>query len=215
MQYSIVIADDHSLIAQAIGGIIENFRNYTVLYEVQNGKILIEKFRQKKNIPEIILLDVSMPVMDGYETAQWLTDNHPEVLILALSMQDDEQALLRMIKSGAKGYLLKNCNPVELENALNALTTKGYYYSDWAAEKVFKNLSGNNKTVDQLPALTDREKEFLQLASTELTYKEIADKMFCSPRTVEGYRDDLFQKFGFKTRVGLVVFAIRNNLIQV
>ena len=109
MQYSVVIVDDHLLIAKAITGVIEHFRNYDVLYEVEHGKALIEKFQQRKNIPDIVLLDVSMPVMDGFETAQWLREAHPEVLVLALSMQDDEQALIKMIRSGARAIFSKMC----------------------------------------------------------------------------------------------------------
>lgn len=215
MQYSIVIVDDHLLIAKAIAGIIEHFRNYEVLYEAEHGKALMEKFRQPKNIPDIVMLDVSMPVMDGFETAQWLKENHPEVLVIALSMQDDEQALIKMIKHGAKGYLLKNVHPAELENALNSLTTKGFYYPDWVTGKVIFNITAGNENKKAAIKLNDRETEFLQYAATELTYKEIAEKMFCSPRTVEGYRDGLFDKLSLKTRIGLVVYAIKHAIIKI
>lgn len=214
MQYSIVIVDDHLLIAKAIAGIIEHFRNYTVLYEAEHGKALMEKFKQPKNIPDIVMLDVSMPVMDGFETAQWLKETHPEVLVLALSMQDDEQALIKMIKNGAKGYLLKNVHPTELENALDSLTTKGFYYPDWVTGKVMFNIASGNRNKSDAVKLNERETEFLQYAATELTYKEIGEKMFCSPRTVESYRDGLFEKLGLKTRIGLVVFAIKNGIIK-
>jgi len=109
MKYSVVIVDDHILIAKAITSIIANFSAFEVLYECENGKELQEKFKSPKNIPNIVLLDISMPVMDGFETAKWLKSNHPETLIMALSMQDDEQSLIKMIKNGAKGYLLKKC----------------------------------------------------------------------------------------------------------
>lgn len=215
MQHSIVIVDDHLLIAKAITGIIEHFRNYNVLYEVEHGKALMDKFQQRKNIPDIVLLDVSMPVMDGFETAQWLKETHPEVLVLALSMQDDEQALIKMIKQGARGYLLKNVHPAELENALHSLTTKGFYYPDWVTGKVIFNIAAGNENKNAPVKLNERETEFLQYAATEFTYKEIAEKMFCSPRTVEGYRDALFEKLSLKTRIGLVVYAIKHGLIKI
>jgi DNA-binding NarL/FixJ family response regulator len=214
MRHTIAIVDDHLLIAKALTGIIDDFKQYEVLYEVEHGALLIEKFRQAKNIPDIVLLDITMPVMDGFETAQWLKQHHPAVLILALSMQDDDQSLIKMIKSGASGYLLKNVHPLELEKALESLVGKGFYYPDWATVKVLMNIAeeGNAKTAMKL---SEREMEFLRYTCTELTYKDIADKMYCSPRTVEGYRDGLFEKIGVKTRVGLVVFAIKNNIAKV
>lgn len=211
MKQSIAIVDDHILIAKALSGIIENFADFEVLYECENGKALQEKFSYKKNVPDIVLLDISMPVMDGFETAQWLRDSHPEVLIMALSMQDDEQSLIKMIKSGAKGYLLKNVHPLELEKALNALVKTGFYYPDWATSKVFMSLGSAPLGKTEVINITGREKEFLQYSVTEMSYKEIAEKMFCSPRTVESYRDSLFEKLGLKTRVGLAVYAMKNG----
>src|ERR1700733_6399560 len=138
-----------------------------------------------------------MPIL----TPKWLSDHHPEILILALSMNDEEETLIKMIRCGAKGYLLKNVHPVELEQALDAVGEKGFYYPDWITHKVIRNLA-NEGEPDSLrkSILNEREIEFLQYASTEFTYKEIAEKMFCSPRTVESYRDNLFGKLGFKTR---------------
>lgn len=211
MKHSIAIVDDHVLIAKALSAIIENFASFEVLYESENGKALQEKFSNKKNVPDIVLLDISMPVMDGFETAQWLRESHPEVLIMALSMQDDEQSLIKMIKSGAKGYLLKNVHPLELEKALNALVKNGFYYPDWATSKVFQSLGSSSSAKNETINITEREKEFLQYSVTEMSYKEIAEKMFCSPRTVESYRDSLFEKLGLKTRVGLAVYAMKNG----
>ena len=213
--YSIVIVDDHVLIAQALSGIIGQFHKYEVLYEVSHGKALIERLTQGRNVPDIVLLDITMPVMDGFETAAWLSANHPEVLILALSMQDDEQSLLKMIRAGARGYILKNAHPRELEKALDSMVQNGVYYSDAISSKVLLNLARHDAAAEAALAINKRETEFLQFAATELTYKEIADKMCCSPRTVESYRDGLFVKTGLKTRVGLVVYAIKKGLIKI
>jgi DNA-binding NarL/FixJ family response regulator len=214
IQYTIAIVDDHILIAKAIGSIINEHSSYQVLYEVANGKLLQEKFKQARNIPDIVLLDISMPIMDGYETAQWLKNNHPEVLILALSMQDDDESLIRMIRCGAKGYLLKNVEPKELIYAIEQLTQKGFYYPDWATSKVFKSLGQEELISKNEIRISDRENEFLQHCCSEMSYKEIAEKMFCSPRTVEGYRDALFEKLDIRTRVGLVLYAIKNKMIK-
>jgi DNA-binding NarL/FixJ family response regulator len=210
MKYSIVIVDDHILIAQALKSIISNFDQFEVLYECENGKQLQEKFLTNAAIPNIILLDISMPMMDGFETAEWLKENYPEVLIMTLSMQDDDQSLIKMIKNGAKGYMLKNAHPAELEIALNGIVKNGHYYPEWAASKVFANLNSDVTSKNPI-TISDREKEFLQYSVTEMHYKEIAEKMFCSPRTVEGYRDSLFEKLELKTRFGLAVYAMKNG----
>ena len=213
MKNSIVIVDDHILIAKALHSIICNFAQFEVLYECENGKELQEKFNIKTNIPNIVLLDVSMPIMNGFETAKWLTEQHPEVLIMALSMQDDEQSLIKMIKNGTKGYLLKNAHPTELERALNALLKNGFYYPDWASNKLFANINKDTTPETLKINFSEREKEFLKYTISELTYREISEKMFCSPRTVEGYRDSLCEKLELKSRVGLAVFAMKNGFI--
>jgi DNA-binding NarL/FixJ family response regulator len=211
MRYTIVIVDDHLLIAKALTEIIDKFSKYEVLYETGNGEELMQRFRQKKNIPDIVLLDVSMPVMDGFATAQWLKENHPAVRILTLSMQDDEKTLIRMIKCGANGYLLKNIHPAELEKALDILVAKGFYYPDWATSTVLMSIAAGEKQNDVAAQFNEREMELLRYVCTEMSYREIGEKMFCSPRTVESYRDSLFEKLHLKTRVGLAVFAIKNG----
>jgi len=213
MKFTIAIADDHLLIAKAIGSIIETFRDFEVLYEVEHGKALQERFKQKKNIPDIVLLDISMPVMDGFETAAWLKKDHPAVHIMALSVQDDDESLIRMIKAGARGYLHKNVHPAELENALHTLMSKGMYYPDWATSRVFiKMAEDSGKENAPQVLLSEREKEFLKYSCTELTYKEIGEQMFCSARTVESYRDSLFEKLGVKTRVALALYAVKTGI---
>ncbi|HAN65091.1 MAG TPA: DNA-binding response regulator [Chitinophagaceae bacterium] len=215
MATSIVIADDHLLIAKAISGIIEQFRHFTVLYEVENGLALQEKFKNPKNIPDILLLDISMPLMDGFETARWISQEYPHVQVMALTMQNEDEALIKMIKSGAKGFLHKNIHPTELEAALDSLVQKGYYFPDWATGKLLHTIASPEKAEQSQIVLNQREIEFLKLAATELTYKEIGEKLYCSPRTVEGYRDALFEKLNLKTRIGLVVYGIRNKIIDI
>lgn len=211
MKKSIVIVDDHILIAKALRGIISNFQDFDVWYECENGKILQEQLKAKNKVPDIILLDISMPVMDGFETALWLKETHPETLVMVLSMQDDDASVIKMIKNGAKGYLLKNTHPYDLEKALKGLLENGHYYPEWATSKIFASLGNDFKISDSSITITEREKEFLKYSVTEMNYKEIAEKMFCSPRTVESYRDNLFEKLELKTRVGLAVYALKNG----
>ncbi|AZB08863.1 DNA-binding response regulator [Chryseobacterium sp. G0162] len=209
MKKTIVIVDDHILIAKALEGIIGNFSEFEVIYVCESGKDLIQKFEEGNTIPDIILMDVSMPIMDGFETAAWVTKNHPDIKIMALSMQGDDNSVIKMIKNGAKGYLLKNTHPKDLEIALTRLNTDGFFYPEWASKIIFSNLNKND--IETSVKISEREKEFLKYTVTELSYKEIADRMCCSPRTVESYRDQLCEKLDLKTRVGLAVFAIKNG----
>jgi DNA-binding NarL/FixJ family response regulator len=215
MPYKVVVVDDHILIAKAIAGIINNFDNYKVLYEAENGKAMIDKFSLPGNIPDIVLLDISMPVMDGFATAKWIRTHHPDILILSLSMQDDDMSLLRMIKAGANGYLLKNIHPKELESALDVIVSGNFYFPEWASSKIFNNISDERQKKEGESSISEKEDIFLKYCCTEMTYKEVADKMNVSSRTVEGYRDSLFDKLGLKTRVGLAVYAIKSGRYNV
>ncbi|SHM20383.1 response regulator transcription factor [Chryseobacterium polytrichastri] len=212
MKKTIVIVDDHLLIAKALEGIIGNFKDFEVIYVAENGKDLIQKFEDNNPIPDIILLDISMPIMDGFETVLWLKQNHPNIKVMALSMQGDDKSVIKMVKNGAKGYLLKNTHPKDLEEALTKLNSEGFFYPEWASKIIFSNM--NNDKNEFGVRISDREKEFLRYTVTELSYKEIADRMCCSPRTVESYRDQLCEKLDLKTRVGLAVFAIKNGFAE-
>ena len=213
---TIVLTDDHILLRNGLAALVKNL-GHTVLFEADNGKDFIKKL-DKKNLPELVLMDINMPEMDGYETALWLKINYPEVKVLALSMYDNENSIIRMLKSGAKGYILKDSEPVELKAAIEAVITKGYYYSDLVSGKLIhaiNKIDDEGNDVNSLNNLNERETDFLKYACTEMTYKEIAEKMFLSPRTIDGYRDALFEKLHVKTRVGLVIYAIKNGVVSV
>ena len=210
----VAVADDHSLLRQALAKLINSFENFTVLFEANNGNEIKAKLG-KHIIPDIVLLDVNMPDMDGYETAQWLHTNFPQVKVLALSMFSDENIIIRMLKLGAKGYILKNAEPEELKEALTSVLEKDFYLSEFISGKIVSGLNKDLDRPDDRVTLSEKEKELLRWICSEMTYKDIAGKMFVSPRTLDDYRNNLFEKLKVKTRVGLVLYAIRNRLVEV
>jgi DNA-binding NarL/FixJ family response regulator len=205
----IALVDDHRLFRSGIASLISNFDRYTVLFEAGNGEEMIRKITPKLK-PHIILLDINMPKMDGIATARWLRSTHPDINIIVLSMFEDAEKVLTMVRMGVKGYLLKDSEPDEFEEALVRVSENELYYPNF----VTKHLISNFDTEFNISKLNNRELEFLKLASTELTYKEIADQMCISSRTVDGYRDQLFEKLHIKSRIGLVLYAIKNKLID-
>lgn len=212
---NIALVDDHALLRNGLSSLIKNL-GHTVLLEAYNGKDFISKL-DTNLLPDVVLMDINMPEMDGYETTQWIKENHPKIIVMALSMYDTEGAILRMIKCGAKGYILKDSEPAELHQALESLFTKGYYYSDLVNEKivdVLNSMDGNSAVIKSLIELSEKESEFLKYTCTELTYKEIAEKMHMSPRTIENYRDTLFERLNIRSRIGLAMFAVRNGLVN-
>lgn len=212
-QVQVAIADDHTLLRKALGKLINSFDEYMVLFEADNGKEIKNKIAQHI-VPDLILLDVNMPEMDGFETAGWLNKNYPKIKILALSMFSDEKTIIKMLRLGAKGYILKNIDPDELKNALDSVMKKNFYLSDYISGKIISGLHKDVDRTEEPEPLTPREKDFLRLICTEITYKDIATKMYVSPRTVDEYRNSLFEKFRVKSRVGLVMYAIRNGLVD-
>ncbi len=213
----IVLVDDHVLLRNGLCSIIGGFPGYTVLYEADNGKDFIRQL-DPNNLPDIVLLDVSMPEMNGYETANWLLKNHPDINILVLSMLSDEHCIIKMLQNGAKGYILKDIKPVELLNALDTIYEKGMYFNNVLCSNLVHSIkNGVCEPADpyqKLIALPEREKEFLKWVCTEKTLKEIASEMCLSPRTIDGYRDNLFEKLNVTSRVGLVLFALRTEVVK-
>lgn len=213
---NVALVDDHSLLRNGLASLITNL-GYDVLYECSNGKQLLDKI-DKKNLPDLVLMDINMPEMDGFEATLWLKKNYPLVNVLALSMYDDENSIIRMIRNGARGYILKDTNPSELKDAIESILAKGFYYSDLVSGRFIRSIQdedeerNNNRKL--VHGLNEKEIEFLKFAATEMTYKEIAEKIFLSPRTIDGYRDKLFEKLNVKSRVGLVLFAIKNGIVH-
>ncbi len=209
----VAIIDDHVLLRSALSRLVNTFDQYTVLFEADNGKRLKEQILLHQ-IPEIVLLDVNMPEMDGYETTQWLHKNYPFIKVLVLSMLSDEKTIIKMFRLGARGYLLKNTDPEELHKALDAINSQNVYLSEYVSTKLVTGLNNASDKVESEVVLNERERDFLRHACTELSYKEIAEKMHLSPRTIDDYRQSLFAKLKVHSRVGLVMYAIRNGIAE-
>jgi two-component system invasion response regulator UvrY len=214
----LALVDDHKLFRKGLISLIEMVENnFTILFEADDGADLQKKI-DKNNPPDIILMDVNMPRMDGFACAEWVRDNFSDVRVLVISMIEKEETIVRMLKLGVKGYLCKDVEPQELGEALHAVANRGYYYTDFITGKLVHALQNDNAGLTLSPAfdqINGREKEFLQLACSEMTYNEIAGKMFLSPKTIDGYRNSLFEKLKVKSRVGLVMYAIKNRIVKV
>lgn len=207
----VIIVDDHVLFSQALKGLVGNFSEFNIVTVLSNGKELVDYFSNENKLPEIVLMDIQMPIMNGIEATQWLKDNKPEIKVLALSMEAEEETILKMLRAGAKGYLLKDIHPSVLQHALNEVHTAGFYYTENVTNTLLNSIT--RKEAPSKVKLKERELEFLKLACTEMTYKQIAGKMFLSPKTIENYREALFEKLEAKTRIGLVLYAIKEKIV--
>jgi len=210
MKINIGITDDHQLFLKSLGILIGTFPGCEVVTESLHGEELLRKLALLTTQPDILLVDVNMPVMDGPRTVEKVLKVYPAIKIAALSMKDDDVSVIRMLKAGCCAYLLKDIHPTELEKALEEIYKKGYYNAD-VSNINYRRLilkAGDTDT----PKLTDREKEFLRMACSELTYKQIAAEMFLSERTIDGYRESIFSKLNVKSRVGMALEALRRNL---
>lgn len=216
-EFTIAIVDDHTMFRKGLVALINLFPAYSVLFDTGSGEDCI-RYLETGALPDILLMDIVMPGMEGYEATAWVRDHHPGILVLALSTMEAESAIIGMIRSGARGYLLKDADPAELKKAFDEVMSLGYYYNDLVSRQVLR--SAHLHSEEKQPAaaqdrLSDRETEFLKLICSEKTYSEVAKEMFVSERTVDGYRDALFKKLNIGSRVGLVLYAIRNGIVKV
>jgi DNA-binding NarL/FixJ family response regulator len=211
----VALVDDHALLRSGLANVINSFNGYEVVIEADNGRQFIDMLG-KNNIPEIVLLDITMPEMDGFATAQWIKNNNPEIKVIVLSMMDDDNAIIKMLQYGARGYILKDSKPDVLKTALREVTAKGFFFNELVSGKLVHIISkGEEQQKIQSVNLSDKEIQFLKWCCTEKSYKEIADVMKISTRAVETLRSNLFEKLETLSRVGLVMYAIRNGIVKV
>ena len=212
--YKVILADDHVLLRDALAALIDSFEECKIIAVASNGKELLKQI-ESGQLPHIVVLDLNMPEMDGYETAQWLQDKHPDIKILILTMYDSEIALIRLLQVGVRGFLKKDIHPFELKTALLSVAADGYYYAHNTTGKLASLFQKNqqNKSSLEKAMLTKLDIDFLKMASTDMTYKEIAQAMNITPRAIDGYRDSLFEKLDVKSRVGLAIYAVKNGIV--
>lgn len=216
MPINLAIADDHKIFRNGLKATLEDCPDFNLLIEASNGKELIGQLSTR--VPDVILMDIKMPEMDGMQTTTHISQHFKQVKVLALSMHNEDKYIVDMMKAGASGYLLKNAEPEEIIEAIQTVYNKGFYFNEHLSVTLIKQLVGPGHSVNSNQHqidLNEREIEVLKLVCQEYSNQEIADKIFLSVRTVEGYRARLFEKTGSKNLVGLVIFAIKKGIISV
>src|ERR1700744_5810511 len=213
---NLAIADDHKIFRNGLKATLEDYPDFNLLIEASNGKELIGLLAT--HMPDVILMDIKMPEMDGMQTTTHVHEHFKQIRVLALSMHNEDKYIVDMMKSGASGYLLKNAEPEEIIEAISTVYEKDYYFNEHLSVTLIKQLAGNTQTNGAAQSLSDfneREIEVLKLVCQEYSNQEIADKICLSVRTVEGYRARLFEKTKSKNLVGLVIFAVKTGIINV
>lgn len=213
-KYSIAIADDHLLVRKGLISLINSFDDFAIVFEADDGNGVVEKIRNH-NVPDLMILDINMPRMDGYETAQWLRENYPNIRILALTMHSDKCSVIQMLRSGVNGYISKAADPHELKNAIWAVIRNGFYLPDDISGVIINEISKVGVAQKPSGVIGVRELQFLELLAKGMSYKEIASKMYLSPRTLDDYKKSISKKTGIKNRIELVSYAIKNGLVNI
>jgi len=214
----IVVVEDQQLFREGLIALLNKEPNFEILFEAEHGQDCLNKLKVTNQLPEIAIIDLEMPVMNGIELNAHIQLHYPNIKVIMLSGHAKERLIAKMIQEGASGYLFKNCERQELINAIYTTSEKGFYINDEVLKAIQSNAQKMrmHKTADHLDLeFTQRELEVLQLLCKEMSNAEIAEQLFISPRTVEGHRNNLILKSGSKNIAGLVVFAIKNNYFDV
>ena len=211
----VIIADDHALFRKGMISIIQGFESIEVVGEAGDGSELLIRIGECD--PDVVLLDLKMPEMDGMEANRLIQKQFPHVKVIVLSMYDDDKFIIHLIEMGANGYLLKNAEPEEVEEALIAVMETGFYFNNHVSRVMLKGLINKQKAkpkFDETADFTQREMQVLQLICKEHTNAEIATKLFLSTRTIDGYRNKLLVKTGAKNTAGIVMYAVKHGLVE-
>lgn len=209
----IILADDHEILREGIGSIIQKHPHIKIVAEASNGLQLVQL--TDEYIPDVILTDIKMPLMDGIEATGIITKKHPHISIIALSMFDDDQFILDMLEAGARGYLLKNADKREIIEAIITMENHGAYFCNNINIKMMKLLTekrDNKRKQNNKPEFSTKELQVMELICRQFFTKEISETLHLSPRTVEGYRVSILKKINARNSIGIVIYAITNNL---
>jgi len=213
----IAIADDEALFRKGIARLFEDF-GATLAFEAANGQELLDQLEAAEELPDILLLDLNMPNMNGIDAAKTIQQLYPELKFIVLSTYYTKVFIVNMIDLGAAAYLAKNASPEEMEEAIKEVAEKGFYYSQKVMEVIRENILTKSKPTFKTPFgvnLSEREKEVLQLICEEMTTQEIASQLFISPRTVDGHRNNLLQKLDCRNTAGMVIIALQEQLVDI
>jgi DNA-binding NarL/FixJ family response regulator len=211
----VAIADDHKIFRKGVILSLRPFTNIKFVQEAGNGDELLQDI--PSTTPDVVLMDLRMPMKDGIETTKILSKQFPNIHVIVLSMYEDERFVYHLMENGAHGYLLKNAEPQEIRKAIIDVHEKGYYLNNFVNRILLKRSHARQKAIPVIEhevTLTDKEKDVLQYICMEFTAQEIAQKMDISPRTVEAIKDRMMERFGSKNTAGLVFFAVKNNLVN-
>ncbi len=214
-KYKVYIADDHTLFRKAMVNLLRSFHRVQEVKDAENGKELLTLIKYEQ--PDVAIVDLQMPVMDGAETCEQLIKKHPDVKIIILTMHDSNKYILHMMEMGVHAFLLKNTEPDELEKAIYAVVEKDFYHNDLVATVLRKNVTerkSGQRPQFRLAELTEREKEILVLICRELTIREIGQKLSLSGNTVRNHRVNMMDKIGVNNTVGLVKFAYEAGIVS-
>jgi len=210
----IYIADDHTLFRKAMVNLLRSFERIIEVKDAENGKELLALIRN--DVPDVVLVDLQMPIMDGSEASSQIIQKYPDVKIIVLTMHDSNKFILHMMDMGVHAFLLKNTEPDELEQAIYAVADKDFYHNELVATVLRKNVKdrqpGQRPNFEQAD-LTDREREILQLICQELTMKEIGQRLYLSENTVRNHRVNIMDKVGVNNIVGLVKYAYETGIV--
>lgn len=213
MEVKIAVVDDHRLFRLGLIALIESYNSqYRVILDANDGKEFLDRI-DPNNVPDLLLLDENMPYMSGYETAVALKEKYPQIKVLIITMIEEEEKLIRMLKIGVNGYLSKDVEPDELKDAIETIVKKGFYYTDYLTGKLIQMVGDKVNKKKTNPILSEQELRVLKFICRDFSYKQIAEEMDLSIKTVETYRVSLFDKLNVKSRVGLVMYAVKNGII--
>lgn len=211
----IAIADDYKIFREGLKVGLSADENLDVLFEADNGEDLLKELQS--TTPDVIIMDLKMPIMDGMEATKEVRKKYPGIKVLVVTMYEDDKFIIHLMENGANGYLLKNAEPEEIRKSIYAVHENGYYFNDVVNKALLKKLVLKNNlkpSFNQNVELTERELQVLKLICEEKTANEIGKEIFLSPRSVEGIRQRLIEKVGVRNTAGLVMFAVKNGMVD-